>query len=177
MHPSDPRDPATAPPGAGPRRRRAATTPSAVARVPFDRVECPLLDAVLAMSFDAGELDNLLGDERAGGCACPGPRAAIDAAHRAAHVPDGAAARRLERVLDTLHARELEALDALGLDTATEVLVGRDLARVPRLAGWVWAVARRADPDADGLRSYLVRALFLDGFRALGAQASSRPTG
>lgn len=150
------------------RRRQAAQEQE---RTPIERVECGLLDAVLALSFEPRELENLLSGagEPAPDCGCPGARGVISLAHRATH-QGGALARRLEGLLDLLHARSLARLEELGPTHFAAETVARDLWAHPDLAGRVWALARCADPAAADLVRYLGRAVGLDALRALAAR-------
>lgn len=128
------------------------------ARLEIARVDCALLDAVLTFTFDPRELANLVGSEA---CACP--RGVVSLAHRACH-EDEVAARRLERVLDRLHAREVRRLAELGLDA----WAGEPEGRTPeQLGGRLWALATCDEPGAAELRRSAGRALFLDGLLAL----------
>lgn len=131
------------------------------ARLEIAKVDCALLDAVLAFTFDPRELANLVGNEA---CACP--RGVVSQAHKACH-EDAASARRLERVLDRLHSREVQRLEEVGLDAwADEALDDAD--RTPELlAGRIWALATCDDPGAAALRRSVGRALFLDGLLAI----------
>lgn len=131
------------------------------ARLQIARVDCALLDAVLTFTFDPRELANLVGDEA---CACP--RGVVSQAHRACH-EDEVAARRLERVLDRLHGREVKRLAELGLEAwADEALDDAD--RTPELLGGrIWALATCDEPGAAELRRSVGRALFLDGLLAI----------
>lgn len=131
------------------------------------QADCALLDAVLLLSFDARELEDLA---RARGvevaCGCLDARAWVQAIHRACHAPTPLA-HQLERLLDGVHRRALEARDAFGIDAFGVDLVGRDLWQVDHLPGRLWAVATCDDPAAERLRSYLRHALAVDGLRAL----------
>lgn len=136
-------------------------------------VDCALLDAVLLLSFDPRELSNLA---RAAGvdvpaCACPDARAVVRGVHRACHDATPLALH-LERLLDLVHGRAIDALDAYGLDAFAGELTGRDLWRVPHLSSRLWAVLTCADPAADRVRGYLRNALAVDALRALAARAS-----
>ncbi len=133
-------------------------------------MECGLLDAVLALSFEPAELANLCqGEPSSPGCTCAA-RAVIRFAHARCHEPTPLA-RLLERNLDVLHRRELERLAAAGLEEYGEALVTADLWAVPELAGRLWAVLRCEHPLGDELRRYLVGALSLDGLRLFAAEA------
>lgn len=134
-------------------------------------VDCALLDAVLLMSFDARELANLA---RAAGvevpaCACPDARAVVRTVHRVCH---GATplALHLERLLDLVHGRAVDALRAYGLDAFAADLTGRDLWEVSHVSGRLWAVLTCADPAADRVRAYLRNAVAIDALRALAAR-------
>lgn len=131
-------------------------------------VECPLLDAVLLLTFDAQELENL---SRSAGielpsCRCPDERVLVATVHRACHAATPLALQ-LERLLDLVHAGAREALDTFGLDTFAQELIGRDLWAVPHLSGRLWAVLTCPDPAATSLRAYLRSALAFDGVRSL----------
>lgn len=136
-------------------------------------VDCGLLDAVLLLSFDPRELANLA---RAAGvevpaCACPDARSVVRTVHRACHEATPVALQ-LERLLDLVHRRALDAVQAYGLDAFAAELTARDLWTVPHLASRLWAVLTCADPAADRVRAYLRGALAIDALRALAARAS-----
>lgn len=131
-------------------------------------VECTLLDAVLLLSFDAQELENL---SRSAGiqlpsCRCPDERALVATVHRACHAATPLALQ-LERLLDLVHAKAHDALDTYGLETFGQDLIGHDLWNVPHLAGRLWAVLTCPAPAAVSLRTYLRSALAFDGVRSL----------
>jgi hypothetical protein len=131
------------------------------------QADCGLLDAVLLLTFDARELEDLA---RARGieitCGCPDARGLVQVIHRACHAPTPLALQ-LERLLDVVHRGALEARDAFGIDAFGAELVGRDLWQVDHLPGRLWAVVTCDDPAAERLRTYLRHALALDGLRAL----------
>ncbi|MCO5170157.1 MAG: hypothetical protein M9894_27805 [Planctomycetes bacterium] len=140
------------------------------------QVDCTLLDAVLLLSFDPRELSNLA---RAAGlepaaCACPDARALVRAVHRACHEATPLALH-LERLLDLVHRRALDALATYGLEAFGDDLAGRDLWQVPHLAGRLWAALTAPGDTAERLRAYLRNALAVDAMRALAARAHEQP--
>jgi hypothetical protein len=131
------------------------------ARLEIARVDCALLDAVLTFTFDPRELANLVGSET---CACP--RGVVSLAHRACH-EDEQAARRLERVLDRLHGREVKRLAEMGLEAWSDEALEADERTPELLGGRIWALATCDEPGAAALRRSVGRALFLDGLLAI----------
>lgn len=141
---------------------------SSAARLGIADVDCGLLDAVLALSFEPRELENLAtrAGLETGACLCSRSRELTSTIHRACH-QGGAFPRHLQRLLDVLHGRELTRLEEAGFDACAGALVRGDLWEVPDLAGRLWAVATSGDPQAPLLRRFLGRALQLDALRAL----------
>jgi hypothetical protein len=142
-------------------------------RLPITDLDCVLLDAVLLLSFDAGELANLSQPE-GGEDACTCGRRALDAVHRACHA-GGPLARRIERSLDLVHRRSLERLGTEGLRAFGGELLGPQLSTVADLGGALWAVLGAPAPEAHALRAHLRRALVIDGLhRIADLQATAR---
>lgn len=139
-------------------------------------VDCALLDAVLLLSFDARELQNIA---RARGvdvpaCACPDARSLVRTVHLSCHAATPLALH-LERLLDLVHGRALDALATYGIDAFGDELVGRDLWLVSHLPGRLWAALTSDDGGAERLRAYLRRALATDALRALAARVQDQP--
>lgn len=140
-----------------------------LARLRIWEVECPLLDAVLALSFDAGELVNCC--QSAGvevpehACLAP-EHLAVLSAHRACHEPSPLA-HLLERRLDFVHAPALDLLEAEGIAALAEGFLGRRAAEVEDLPGRLWALGTLAGDEHRSLRAHLRGVLAMGGLLAL----------
>ena len=130
-------------------------------RIAISAADCTLLEVVLALSFDAGELINC-GVTPAG----EGLHAAVRAAHRACH-DDARVATLLQRRLDLIHREELDALETRGLADYAQELLTPDLGDVACLAGKLWALTTCDDHHADCLRAHLRGRLVLAGAESL----------
>lgn len=131
-------------------------------------VDCALLDAILALSFDPQELLNSCQSAEAevSTCRCLTPdHRAVVSVHRACHQPSRLA-ELTERRLDVVHRQALDRLE-LGIESLARELLGADLTRVPHLAGKLWAVATSSEPRAEALRRHLGAALNMAGLRLL----------
>ena len=127
-----------------------------------------LVDAVLAFSFDDGEIENL--------CSGAGIELHCAASHRplAMHEllyracrEDTPLARRVERTLNLMHAEALEDRDAQGASAYAKHWLAR---RSPPSASWaaaLWAIGTSAQPGMDCVARRLGRFLALDALRAL----------
>ena len=139
------------------------------ARIRIWEVECPLLDAVLALSFDAGELANCC---RSAGVelerhACVSPEhLAVLSAHRACHGPTPLA-HLLERRLDFVHGAALDLFEAEGLAAVANALVGVPLREVDDLPGRLWVLATLAGEEYQALRTHLRGLLAMGGLLAV----------
>ena len=143
----------------------AHRSPLPRARLTLDEVDCVLLDATLLLTFDDGELSNLLGPERQ---AAPG-RTLVDRLHARCH-RDGALARQVQAALDLVHGRAVRDLEAMGVADLGRALLARDLWAVDGLAGWLWALATTPGASADAVRAAVRRALVVDGLRSVRAR-------
>lgn len=153
-------------------KRRIDTKRARAARTPIEDVDCGLLDLVLAVTFDRGELENLLsgaGLEHQG-CRCHPGRSPIAHTHHAAHA-GGPFARRLEGLLDVVQGSALARLERG--DDLDEVLGDlSDLGGRADLAALAWAVCRSTRDDVEVLRPRFARALAIDAARALAARVA-----
>lgn len=134
------------------------------ARLRIWEVDCTLLDAVLALSFDTEELLNCCFSAGVPIAACPQLRRAHRvrvAVHRACH-ENNALSRLIERQLDYMHG--LERRD--GVEGA-RTLPGRELAAEPDLAARLWALARDASSAASTLRARVGASLVQTGYELL----------
>ena len=155
-------------------------------------VDCTLLDAVLALSFDTEELLNCCFSAGVPIAACPqlrrGHRVRV-AVHRACH-GDNALARLIERRLDYVHglvgrdgpasgapARAPGEAPAAGpaRGGAHAGLLGSDLTSMPELAARLWALARDGSAAASTLRAKVAASVVQTGHdllaQAVAAQA------
>ena len=137
------------------------------ARLRIWEVDCTLLDAVLALSFDTEELLNCCFSAGVPIAACPQLRRAHRvrvAVHRACH-ENNALSRLIERQLDYMHGLE-------GRDGAAEAagLQGAALADEPELAARLWALARDGSAAASTLRARVAASVVQTGYELL-AQA------
>lgn len=133
---------------------------------------CNLVDAVLLLSFDRGELLNLCsrhGVRLVGDEACPEDAAqAARCLHRAAHErPE--VARSLERTLDFLHGETFAALEGFAPDALVRGLC--ELLESGRsLAGTLWALTTLDGPGFSCLRTLALGRLAAFGAEALAAR-------
>ncbi len=151
-------------------------------------VDCTLLDAVLALSFDTEELLNCCFSAGVPIAACPQLRRTHRvrvAVHRACH-EDNALARLIERRLDYVHglvgrppgARGEDGVAALlGADPEREEgggasLLGADLTATPDLAARLWALARDGSSAASRVRARVAASVVQTGYELL-AQAAA----
>lgn len=128
----------------------------------------PLIDAVLAFSFDDGEIENLCSG--AGielHCAASHrPLALHDLLHQACRA-DNPLARRVERTLNLVHAEALRERDALGASMYAKQWLARRSPPSDTWAAALWAIGTSTQPGMECVAKRLGRFLALDALRAL----------
>ena len=133
--------------------------------------DCGLLDAVLALSFDAGELSNCC---RSAGldvprCGVHDRAALVGTIHRACHA-ETPLALLIEHRLNLIHSQAIAMLERDGLADLRHTLLHSDLRRVDQLAGVLWALTTCADPEADELRTAARALITMTGLQLLAAR-------
>ncbi len=133
-------------------------------------VPCGLMDAVLALAFDTGELENLCASTRTPLPCTSSARHAMlrDVVHQACHRPGGGLARRIERTLDLRFAEQKEECRTLGLVEYARQWFFDEPPPTRGFAGALWAIASSSDPDAPSIAARVARYVTfeaLDGLR------------
>lgn len=118
-------------------------------------VDCGLMDWILALSFDSGELANCF--QSAGldstRCAClPDSTSAILLAHAASH-QQSPLAELLERRLDCVHGAGMRGLPADPALVAEPIVLGADLPRDLGTRLWALGTSRAAQPVVARLKA------------------------
>lgn len=137
---------------------------------------CPLLDAVLALAFDARELENLC---TGAGVDLPHhPRLrtlrVAETIHLACH-RDTPLARRIERILELRFAEDVAACERLGAREYGQMwFFDEPLAPLGR-AGALWALATTGDPELRDSEARLARLVQLEAMAALRRDVEESP--
>ena len=144
------------------------------ARLRIWEVDCTLLDAVLALSFDTEELLNCCFGAGVPIAACPSlarsHRVRV-AVHRACH-ENNALSRLIERRLDYVHRR------AAWADTHDgAALQGADLTATPDLGARLWALACDPSAEASTVRARVAAALTQTGYELLAREVEATMRG
>jgi len=145
-------------------------------RRPIWEVDCGLMDAILALSFERRELENVFAAAEVSlpePCRCmPASQAVILGAHALCH-EDNAVSRVLGRQLDLIHARSVARLEALGLAGFVRpvLLQPEDLSD---LGGRLWAIATSLDEGAQLAIAQVRASLAMGGIRLLAERTQDR---
>tara|TARA_R110002072_G_scaffold22335_3_gene77960 strand:- start:454 stop:867 length:414 start_codon:yes stop_codon:yes gene_type:complete len=134
------------------------------------------MDAILALSFERRELENVLAAAEVSlpePCRCmPASQVVILAAHALCH-EDNAVSQVLGRQLDLLHARSVARLAARGLEAFLRpvLLQPEDLSD---LGGRLWAIATSLDEGTHLAVAQVRSALAMGGIRLLAERTQDR---
>lgn len=145
-------------------------------RRPIWEVDCSLMDAILALSFERRELENVFAAAGVGlpePCRCmPASQAVILGAHALCH-EDNHVSRVLCRQLDLMHARSIAALEARGLEDFLRpiLLQPEDL---PDLGGRLWAIATCREEQAPLAIAQVRSSLAMGGIRLMAERTQDR---
>lgn len=131
-------------------------------------VPCALLDAVLVLAFDEGELENLVTSAGVRVDACLGARSAavVGVVHRASH-RDGPLARRVEKTLDYRFAGLKRECERIGVEAFAAGRLVDAGCSPEEFAGSLWAVATSAEPRARCVTAQANRGVMLEAFECL----------
>ncbi len=134
-------------------------------------IPCNLLDAVLCLSFDHGELENV--------CASTGtdlpcrseirPILLRSKVHAACHA-DTALSRRITRILDFRFASELEDCRATGVAEYARAWFFDAVLPSRGFAGALWAIGRVVDSGAECVAAHVNQYVTLEAFLGMRAR-------